>query len=71
MKDQLLMVGKTITYSQVRNRFNKLVSKCKVISLSERRANVVTKCRKAMKIGRISFLLLASRESAANSSNIV
>ena len=63
----------TITYSQIRNKFKKLVCECKSISLSQRTASRISRYQVEKSYGKwwdILFPLVASRESA-DPSNIV
>ena len=63
----------TITHSQIRNKFKKLVCECKSISLSHRTASGISRYQVEKGYGKwldILFPLVASRESA-DPSNIV
>ena len=63
----------TITHSQIRNKFKKLVCECKSISLTQRTASGISRYQREKRYGKwwdILFPLVASRESA-DPSNIV
>ena len=63
----------TITHSQIRNKFKKLVCECKSISLTKRTASGISRYQREKRYGKwwdLLFPLVASRESA-DPSNIV